>query len=174
MIYKYSTIRRSIRAMDIVEIDLEQQKLISSAIRIRILHLLADTPRTAKQVADTLGETPGNVHYHVQKLLHGNLVDLVATREVGGIVEKYYKSKGTRFRLKDEHNERTEHCVRSRLLLNADQLEKLLAELEQVLHKWEQTTAKQPTQGVNEIEVYIQAQSKHDSDQRTVNNEGDD
>ena len=149
-----------------MEITLEQQKLISSAIRIQILHLLADTPRTAKQVADILSETPGNIHYHVQKLLHGNLLDLVETREVGGIVEKYYKSKGTRFRLKDKPSEGTvRKYVGSRLLLNAEQLEKLLTELEQVLHKWEQITAEQPTHGADEIEVYIQAQSKRGSKQ---------
>jgi DNA-binding transcriptional ArsR family regulator len=78
-------------------ITLEQSKLIASAIRTQILDALGEVPRTAKQVADLLRKTPGNVHYHIQRLYEGELLELVETREVGGVVEKYYKAKSTYF-----------------------------------------------------------------------------
>jgi len=149
--------------LDILPITLDQQKLISNAMRIKIMHLLFETPRTAKQVADLLGESPGNVHYHVQKLLNGNLVDLVETREVGGIVEKYYKSKGTRFRLIDKPNQTTEEAsLRSRLMLTNKQLEQLVSELEEVLHKWERRTAECREDDTHEFELSVHAYRSDD------------
>lgn len=143
---------------DILPITLEQQKLISSAIRIKILHLLAEAPRTAKQVADVIGETPGNVHYHVQKLVSGKLIDLVETREVGGIVEKYYQSKGTRFRLADADSQTVaQPLLRSRMVLTEEQVKQVFAELEQVFHKWERNTAASQEPNASEVELTVHA-----------------
>jgi DNA-binding transcriptional ArsR family regulator len=80
-----------------MHITLEQSKLLASAIRTQILEAIGEVPRTAKQVADLLRKTPGNVHYHIQRLYEGGLLELVETREVGGVVEKYYKAKSKYF-----------------------------------------------------------------------------
>lgn len=80
-----------------VEISVEQAKLLGSAQRIKIIGALVETAITSKQVAYELGESPGSIHYHIQKLYDGGLIDLVEIRTVGGIVEKYYKSKAKWF-----------------------------------------------------------------------------
>ena len=80
-----------------IAITAEQSKLLESALRIKILRVLEDEPRTSKQVSNLLQKTPGNVHYHIQKLLDGGLLLLVGTQTVGGVVEKYYRSVGSLF-----------------------------------------------------------------------------
>lgn len=68
------------------DITVEQAKLLGSSQRVKIIGSLTDTPKTAKQVADELGESPGSIHYHIQKLYDGGLIDLVETRTVGGLL----------------------------------------------------------------------------------------
>ncbi|MCH1625608.1 ArsR/SmtB family transcription factor [Ferdinandcohnia quinoae] len=80
-----------------LQISVEQSKLLGNALRIKIIGVLAEEPHTAKQVADILGNSPGSVHYHIQKLYEGGLIELVETKELGGIIEKYYKSKSKWF-----------------------------------------------------------------------------
>ncbi|RHW34879.1 ArsR family transcriptional regulator [Neobacillus notoginsengisoli] len=83
-----------------MEINLEQQKLISTPLRDKIIYLLSERIMTAKQVADELGKTAGSIHYHIQLLYKGGILELAETRENKGIVEKYYRSKATHFHLK--------------------------------------------------------------------------
>ncbi|WP_257391726.1 ArsR/SmtB family transcription factor [Mesobacillus jeotgali] len=83
-----------------MEVSLEQQKLISSPLRVKIIYLLATRAMTAKQVADELGKTAGSIHYHIQQLYNGGIIELEETKENRGIIEKYYRSKATHFNLK--------------------------------------------------------------------------
>lgn len=123
-------------------INAEQSKLLESALRIKILNVLADEPHTAKQVADLLGKTPGNVHYHIQKLYDGGLLDLVSTQTVGGVLEKYYRSKTTFFQ--PEHftgfhylEGMPQFRVATRLLLSPEQSQEFIDELDALVRKWE-------------------------------------
>jgi DNA-binding transcriptional ArsR family regulator len=144
---------------DAFPVTLEQHKLLASAIRIRILHMLAQEARTAKQVADLLGQSPGNVHYHIQRLHDGGLIELVETREVGGIVEKYYKAHHTRFRvigLPDSHEGKER--VMSHLLLSEKDRKELRKELEALLLKWESRIPQQSEGPLEEVDVLIQLQ----------------
>lgn len=123
-------------------INAEQSKLLESALRIKILNVLADEPHTSKQVADLLGKTPGNVHYHIQKLHDGGLLDLVHTQTVGGVVEKYYRSKTTYFKLDrltefDYLDGAPQYRTATRLLLSADQYQEFIDELDTLICKWE-------------------------------------
>jgi predicted transcriptional regulator len=85
-----------------MEVNLEQQKLISSPIRVKIIYLLAMKAMTAKQVADELGKSAGSIHYHIQQLYNGGILEIEETKENRGIIEKYYRSKATHFNLKNE------------------------------------------------------------------------
>ncbi|NGQ94202.1 winged helix-turn-helix transcriptional regulator [Brevibacillus sp. SYP-B805] len=144
---------------DAIPITLEQQKLLASAIRIQILHLLAQEPRTAKQVADLLGQSPGNVHYHIQRLHDGGLIELTETREVGGIVEKYYKAHHTRFHLIGfPDSQKGKERLMSHLLLTAKEREELRKELEALLLRWESRIPTQSEEPLEEVEVLIQLQ----------------
>ena len=92
---------------DRLTISAEQQKLISNATRIQILHLLKDEALTAKQVATKLNKSTGSVHYHVQILYDGGLLELVDTKEKRGIIEKYYKAKSAHFYIEESGTEGT-------------------------------------------------------------------
>lgn len=85
-----------------MEVNLEQQKLISSPLRVKIIYLLAIKAMTAKQVADELGKSAGSIHYHIQQLYNGGILEIEETKENRGIIEKYYRSKATHFNLKNE------------------------------------------------------------------------
>lgn len=145
------------------DITVEQAKLLGSAQRVKIIGCLIDTPKTAKQVADELRESPGSIHYHIQKLFEGGLIDLVETRTVGGIVEKYYKSKGKWFNttsaevldpvLSDSHDAASSTKMQLRLQLTQEQREELTKEFKLLLEKWVAQTM--TTQGEDSKEYAI-------------------
>nr|WP_264740201.1 winged helix-turn-helix domain-containing protein [Cytobacillus firmus] len=88
-----------------MEINLEQQKLISSPLRIKIIYLLAKSAMTAKQVSEELGKSAGSIHYHIQQLYKGGILEIEETKENRGIIEKYYRSRATQFNLKGENGQ---------------------------------------------------------------------
>lgn len=125
-----------------LEITAEQSKLLQSALRIKILRVLEEEARTAKQVADLLQKTPGNVHYHIQKLQEGELLQLVGTQTVGGVVEKYYRSAGSFFKASDmpEYSYlagRPEIRMATVLSLSDEEKEEFRNELDKLLSRWE-------------------------------------
>ena len=69
----------------------EQLRAIADLLRLRIVDLLKEKPRTVTQLGEVLGEAPAKVHYHVRELEKVGLLRLVETREKGGILEKYYQ-----------------------------------------------------------------------------------
>ena len=71
-----------------MDVNLEQQKLISSPLRVKIIYLLATQAMTAKQVADELGKSAGSIHYHIQQLFNGGILELEETKENRVIIEK--------------------------------------------------------------------------------------
>jgi DNA-binding transcriptional ArsR family regulator len=78
--------------------DLEQVKLVSDPLRLRILEAFCREPRTTKQVASLLGEKPTRLYHHVDALSSAGLIRLTDTRQVRGTVEKYYRSVARAFR----------------------------------------------------------------------------
>jgi DNA-binding transcriptional ArsR family regulator len=79
--------------------NLETLKVISEPLRIQILELLAEEPRTVKQLAGELGIAATRLYYHVNLLeLHG-LIRVTSTRIVSGIIEKQYQVTACRFRV---------------------------------------------------------------------------
>ncbi|AZS14879.1 ArsR/SmtB family transcription factor [Paenibacillus lutimineralis] len=129
-----------------LDISLAQAKLLGSAQRIKIIRAMVDTAKTSKQVADELGESPGSIHYHIQKLYEGGLIDLVNTRTVGGIVEKYYQSKAKWFNtrganmidpvLADGYEAASATKISLRMQLSPEQREEMLTEFRSLLEKW--------------------------------------
>jgi DNA-binding transcriptional ArsR family regulator len=78
-------------------ITVEQVRVMADELRQRILEELREQPRTVTQVGEILDLAPSKVHYHVRELERVRLVDLVETREKGGILEKYYRSVARSF-----------------------------------------------------------------------------
>lgn len=126
---------------DFLRIDPEQ-KLIAHPLRTRILHATAERPMTAKQTATALGETPGNVHYHLQRLLAGGLVEITETRTVKGITEKYYKARSTRFHGVPEGVAPGPYQqIEGFIAMTDEESDRMILELAEVLHRWEQAMA---------------------------------
>lgn len=78
---------------ELYQIDtVEQLRAMSDRLRVRITELLSHRAMTVAQLSDELGLAHAKVHYHVRELEQVGLVRLVATREKGGILEKYYRT----------------------------------------------------------------------------------
>jgi DNA-binding transcriptional ArsR family regulator len=71
--------------------NVEQLRAVADMLRLRIIELLQKKPMTVTQLGEELGEAPAKVHYHVRELEKVGLLRLVARREKGGILEKYYQ-----------------------------------------------------------------------------------
>jgi DNA-binding transcriptional ArsR family regulator len=65
-------------------------------VRISILRLLAAEPRTITGVARELSVHPANLTHHFRRLLGARLIRLVATRDTGRNLEKYYGATARR------------------------------------------------------------------------------
>ncbi|TWF97984.1 helix-turn-helix protein [Kitasatospora viridis] len=68
----------------------EQLRAINNVVRHRILGILRDGPATITQLAEKLGVAKGSSSYHVRLLEKAGLVEVVSTRRVRGVVERYY------------------------------------------------------------------------------------
>ncbi|WNS42992.1 winged helix-turn-helix domain-containing protein [Paenibacillus sp. MMS20-IR301] len=120
----------------------EQDKLLESALRIKIMHTLSGEPLTSKQVAERLNKTPGNIHYHIIKLYEGGLLELVRTEAAGGIMQKFYRSKGTMFKSEQlsgfrfRKEDQVEHFI-TRLSLSPPELAEFHQEMLELITSWE-------------------------------------
>lgn len=72
--------------------SLEDIRVYSDPYRLQIMNTFfnMDRPATVKEIADELGEVPAKVHYHVKKLEKVGLLKLVSTKNIKGIIAKYY------------------------------------------------------------------------------------
>ena len=76
---------------------LDQIKVLSHPLRMKILEALSRKPMTTMQVADKLGEKPTGLYHHVNLLEKAGFIKLIDTRKKRGTVEKYYKTVARRF-----------------------------------------------------------------------------
>ncbi|MYL39807.1 ArsR/SmtB family transcription factor [Halobacillus litoralis] len=86
------------RNPDIMEINWNQQKVLSNPLRSRIVALLYEKAMTPKQVADLVGKNPGTVYYHIQQLLKYEIIKVESINTDKGVVEKFYRSKAVSFK----------------------------------------------------------------------------
>src|SRR5699024_4647403 len=83
---------------DVMEINWEQQRVLSNPLRSRVVAYLYEQPMTPKQVADLLGKNPGTVYYHIQQLFKHDILEIESVNTEKGIVEKFYRSKAKSFK----------------------------------------------------------------------------
>src|SRR3954453_6620842 len=76
---------------------LEQMRALSHPLRVRLLELFAEGPRTTKQAAEALGESPTKLYHHVAALERAGLVRLRETRQNRGTTEKYFEGTESQF-----------------------------------------------------------------------------
>lgn len=77
----------------------EQLHALSHPMRQRILSILLFKELTNKEIANSLGESPPKVHFHVRELLNAGIIQLTREEVNGSIVEKYYTASARSFRL---------------------------------------------------------------------------
>lgn len=82
---------------------LEEIKIFADPYRLQILRCIKQfgEPATVKQIADEMGEVPAKVHYHVKKMEKVGILELVYTKEINGIIAKYYSPTAKSFALKN-------------------------------------------------------------------------
>lgn len=103
----------------------EEVKVFTDPYRLRIIDTFYESslPLTVKGVADAMGEVPAKVHYHVQKLLAIELIELDHIEVINGINAKYYKLITDEFvldisRKNQEKNYISQATAMERFLLN--------------------------------------------------------
>lgn len=77
----------------------EEIKAFSVPYRIQILNIFESLGRaaTVKEIADMMKEVPANVHYHVKVLEKFNILKLDHTKEINGIIAKYYEPTAQKY-----------------------------------------------------------------------------
>ena len=69
-----------------------ETRALAHPLRLRLMELFAETPRTTKQAADLLGEPPTRLYHHVAVLERAGLLHLKETRRNRGTTEKWYEA----------------------------------------------------------------------------------
>lgn len=122
---------------ELMEINWEQQKVLSNPLRSRIVALLYEQSMTPKQTADLVGKNPGTVYYHIQQLVKHDILEVDRVNTEKGIVEKFYKAKANVFKNSEQVSPqglvdgRTADIYLSKKLLN-----QLSEELEDIFFKY--------------------------------------
>jgi DNA-binding transcriptional ArsR family regulator len=65
-------------------------RALAHPLRLRMMGLFSEQPRTTKQVAELLGQPPTRLYHHVAALERAGLLILKETRQNRGAVEKWY------------------------------------------------------------------------------------
>lgn len=65
-------------------------RALAHPLRLRMMELFAETPRTTKQVAELLGQPPTRLYHHVAALERAGFLVLKERRQNRGAVEKWY------------------------------------------------------------------------------------
>ena len=72
--------------------NVAELRALAHPLRLRIMELFAEGPKTTKRVAELLGEPPTRLYHHVAALERAGLLQLKETRKNRGTVEKWYES----------------------------------------------------------------------------------
>ena len=83
---------------EIIITDPDTLKVIGDPLRLQILKSFKN-PRTVKDVAEMLDIAQTKLYYHVNMLEKHNLIEVVETNVVSGIIEKKYRVSAARFGL---------------------------------------------------------------------------
>lgn len=103
--------RRSVGAPQLRR-NVADLRALAHPLRLRMMELFAESPKTTKQVAELLGEPPTRLYHHVAALERAGLLQLQGTRPNRGAIEKWYRS--TAQQLQDSPRRRGSDTARSR------------------------------------------------------------
>ncbi len=75
----------------------QQWKALGHPLRVRALQLLAGRAMTNEELAVALGVASGKLYFHTRTLREAGLIELVETRQKGGVTEKLYRAAARAF-----------------------------------------------------------------------------
>ncbi len=78
--------------------DLDTLKAISHPLRLDMIRLFK-TPQTVKEIAELLEKPPTKLYYHVNLLEKQQILQVIKTNVVSGIIEKTYQVSANRFKV---------------------------------------------------------------------------
>lgn len=90
---KQSATRPARRGAPVLRANVAELRAVAHPLRLRLLELFAESPRTTKQVADLLRQPPTRLYHHVNALERAGLLQLKETRPRRGVVEKWYTAR---------------------------------------------------------------------------------
>lgn len=88
-------------ASEMVISDLETLRVLADPLRLSILEYLMK-PGTVKRIAEKIDKPPTKLYYHFNLLEKHQLIQMVDTRVVSGIIEKHYQASAKVYRV-DAH-----------------------------------------------------------------------
>lgn len=77
--------------------DLDQVRLLSDPLKLRLLQSFAETAKTTKQVAAELGESVTKLYRHVDALHESGLLEVVEEKQKRGTIERTFRAVAQRF-----------------------------------------------------------------------------
>jgi DNA-binding transcriptional ArsR family regulator len=77
--------------------DLEQIRLLTDPLKLKLIQAFAEKPRTTKQVAEALGESVTKLYRHVDALFDAGLLEIVEEKQKRGTIERTFSTVAQRF-----------------------------------------------------------------------------
>ncbi len=70
--------------------DLDTLRIITDPLRFQIIEILDREPLSVNQVAEKMGLSASRLYYHIKLLEEHGLIQVVDTRRINNIIEKFY------------------------------------------------------------------------------------
>jgi len=80
----------------------DQRKAFLHPLRNKILQMLSREPMTVTHVARQLDVHPANLTHHFRKLQDAGLIKIYEERDIGKVIERYYKASAASFEIEQE------------------------------------------------------------------------
>lgn len=91
----------------------EEIKAYNDHYRMEILFTIEKLgrPATCKEIADIMKEVPSKVHYHIKKMEKAEILEMVQTKEINGIIAKYYLPTAEEFNITNKYMDKASKSI---------------------------------------------------------------
>ncbi|MFG6496996.1 helix-turn-helix domain-containing protein [Fictibacillus sp. UD] len=117
--------------------EVEQLKVISDPLRIKILWEILDEAKTGKILSDLLEVPAPKIHYHLKEMERVGLIMVERTEEKNGIVQKFYRPVAQSFSiaeiLPDQRNavkDELSDALKENILVSLDKTKSMIRKLD--------------------------------------------
>lgn len=117
--------------------EIEQLKVISDPLRIKILWEILDEAKTGKILSDLLEVPAPKIHYHLKEMERVGLLKVERTEEKNGIIQKFYRPVAQSFSiseiLPDQRNavkDELSNALKENILVSLDKTKSMIRKLD--------------------------------------------